>query len=188
MKRIWMISVTVLTAAALGWLAFGFFGVQTLFFDREVNEPIPAFLSDADPEPVEGPAEPREGNARENLLGTGPFRQGDSTYTISGDAFLSRIDGKVNLTFTDFEASNGPDLFVCAVRADSTDNPTVKAAVANGDFVNLGTLKGHIGNQNYIVEAELDPETYQVIAIWCRRFSRNFGSAQLAHDTLPIDP
>lgn len=174
MKKISIISFSILGAGALGWLAFSFFGIQALFVDDEVKEEIPEQVMELISQAKEG-----GGGSNESILGKGAFQQGDSTYTISGDVLLSQVDGQLNLTLVDFDVSNGPDLFVYAVKADSTENKLVKETVANGDFVNLGTLKGNIGNQNYVLEANLDPKEYRVISIWCRRFSRNFGSAHL---------
>ncbi len=170
MKSIVKISIAVVAVIAFAWLAFGFFGIQALFVDRQVNEEIPEVVANA---------LSNSGNEAP-LVGQGTFTQGDSTYTITGNAFLSQTGSDLNLTFTDFEVSNGPDLYVYAVNANSTDNQTVKQAVADGNFVSLGTLKGNIGNQSYMLESGFDPEDYPVVAIWCQRFSRNFGSVRLA--------
>lgn len=76
------------------------------------------------------------------------------------------------LTLTDFRTDAGPDLFVYAVPGGATDS------VEGG--VRLGSLKGNIGNQQYVLPAglELDPGT--TIVIWCRAFSVAFGAAELA--------
>ena len=172
MKFLLKISIVVIALGVFAWLAFGFFGVQALFLDREVNEEIPDSVASL----IENSSGESVG---QGVIGKGGFTQGDSTYTIDGKAFLSRVDDKLNLTFTDFEVTNGPDLYVYAVKTDSTDNATVKETVAEGKFVSLGTLKGNIGNQSYTLSADWDPAEYPVIAIWCQRFSRNFGSVHL---------
>ncbi len=169
MKPIVKIALSAVAIFAFAWLAFGFFGIQALFTNREVNEEIPDVLAQT----------LSDSNNETPLLGQGAFTQGDSTYTIAGNAFLSQVDSDFNLTLTDFEVSNGPDLYVYAVKSNSTDNATVKQAVADGSFVSLGTLKGNIGNQSYTLNSEFDPDEYPVVAIWCQRFSRNFGSARL---------
>lgn len=175
MKGILKLLAAVVAIGVFGWLAFGFFGIQALWTNREVEEEIPDSVSELISQPA--------GAAGTGLVGTGLFEQGDSTYTIAGNVFLSRTEGKLHLTFTDFEVSNGPDLFVYAVKTNSTDNRTVKDTVANGGFVNLGALKGNLGNQSYLLEDEINADEYSVIAIWCRRFSRNFGSAALSPPT-----
>jgi len=51
---------------------------------------------------------------------------------------------------------------------------------ANGDFVNLGELKGNLGDQNYEIPAGVDLAEFNTVEIWCERFSVGFGSAVLA--------
>ncbi|MGH7510801.1 MAG: DM13 domain-containing protein [bacterium] len=58
---------------------------------------------------------------------------------------------------------------------DATDDETVKKAA----YVELGKLKGNQGDQNYDVPADLDLTRYRAAAIWCKRFSVNFGTAPL---------
>lgn len=171
MKKLTKIILAIILIVGLGWLAFGFFGIQSLFTDNKVDEEIPASVSSLISDGAT--------DSDQQLLGKGTFQQGDSTYTISGNAFLSQIKGKQNLTFTDFEVTNGPNLYVYAVKASSTENDTVKDAVGNGDFISLGELKGNLGDQNYVLEAAFDPAEYQVISIWCQRFGKNFGSVSL---------
>jgi len=65
-------------------------------------------------------------------------------------------------------STNGPDLYVYL----STD----KAA---SDFVNLGRLKGNMGNQNYEIPQGTDLDKYDTVLIWCKAFSVLFGSAEL---------
>jgi hypothetical protein len=50
-----------------------------------------------------------------------------------------------------------------------------------GDFdrVELGTLKGNEGDQNYDVAANVDLNKYQAVAIYCERFHAIFGVAKL---------
>ena len=140
--------------------------------DDRVEEELPKSV-------VELISNPQNDNNSQQLLAKGNFEQGDSTYSIDGEVFLSQINGQLNLTFKDFKVTNGPNLFVYAVKAKNTDNATVKQAVKNGDFINLADFKGNLGDQNYSLSTNLDHTEYNIISIWCRRFSRNFGSAHL---------
>lgn len=84
--------------------------------------------------------------------------------------------GKRVLRLANFSTSNGPDVRVFLVAAaDATDNDTVK----NAGYIELGKLKGNIGDQNYDVPAGTDLEKYRAATIWCNRFSVNFGTAPL---------
>ncbi|MBM3460428.1 MAG: DM13 domain-containing protein, partial [Armatimonadetes bacterium] len=60
--------------------------------------------------------------------------------------------------------------------------PEVKdsAAVKQAGFVDLGSIKGNQGDQNYSVPTDLDLGKYRTVTIWCKRFGVNFGSASLA--------
>ncbi len=86
-------------------------------------------------------------------------------------------DGSRILRLSDFRTSNGPDVQVYLVAAtDVNDNETVTRA----GFINVGALKGNIGDQNYEVPADVDLSKYRAVTIWCRRFGVNFGTAPLA--------
>ena len=47
------------------------------------------------------------------------------------------------------------------------------------NFVDLGALKGNIGNQNYTIPANVKLDEYKSVSIWCRRFAVNYGEASL---------
>ncbi len=95
--------------------------------------------------------------------------------------FFNLADGKKTLRLTNFVTSNGPDVRVYLVAAqDAKDNDTVK----NAGFVELGSLKGNIGDQNYDVPANIDLAKYRAVTIWCARFGVNFGTAPLMTDSM----
>jgi hypothetical protein len=58
---------------------------------------------------------------------------------------------------------------------DAKDDVTVK----NAGFIDLGPMKGNMGDQNYDIPAEVDLDKYQAVTIWCARFNVNFGTAPL---------
>jgi hypothetical protein len=58
---------------------------------------------------------------------------------------------------------------------DAKDSATVEKA----GFVDLGVIKGNIGDQNYTLGSDLDLTKYRAVSIWCKRFSVNFGAAAL---------
>ena len=186
--------VAVVVVAFLAWLAFGFFGIQAAFIDNEVNEAGPIFagadtpteaeqdatteteeFQEAMAEAEENPTESDESTddampdtepAEIVTLFSGQF-SGESRYDITGDALVLN-DGSEQrfLRFENFESDNGPDLKVY-LRAE------------NGDFVNLGELKGNIGDQNYEIPPEVDLTVFSTVEIWCERFSVGFGGAEL---------
>lgn len=186
-KTIIIAAVSIIGLGLLFWLAFGFFGIQALWTDRTVNEAVPVAptglqpvlpgtaTSTRDNEPT--PTGPR-------IVAAGNFQEGDSTYTIRGFATITEENGIRTLSLTDFDVTNGPDLFVYLVPTGSAENRQVKDAVKDGSIINLGELKGNKGNQNYVLPADVNLNQDLAVSIWCRRFSRNFGAALLA---LPIE-
>lgn len=85
-------------------------------------------------------------------------------------------DGSRVLRLEGFTTSNGPDVRIYLVRgSDGTQDDAIK----RGDFIDLGALKGNIGDQNYAISADVDLSEYQSVSIWCRRFSVNFGATML---------
>ena len=47
------------------------------------------------------------------------------------------------------------------------------------DFIDLGDLKGNIGEQNYEIPTAVDLGVYDEVVIWCVRFGVGFGDALL---------
>lgn len=183
-------------------MAFGYFGVHTLFVDDVVSEAAPVFES-ATPPPVESPSpvpspapagetapdrpvearptsdpepepepEPKDERTEQDIVVEleGSF-MGESRYSTEGRAVvLGNGTGQRFLRFEDFETNNGPDLNVYLV--NSSDDGV-------SDFVDLGDLKGNIGDQNYEIPPEVDLANYDRVVIWCVRFGVGFGSASL---------
>lgn len=81
------------------------------------------------------------------------------------------------LRFEEFETDNGPDLFVYLTRADAAADAA--AFGVDGEFVNLGRLKGNVGEQNYEIPSDVDLSEFSTVVVWCRRFSVAFTAADL---------
>jgi electron transfer DM13 len=108
-------------------------------------------------------------------LSSGRFHS--NAHPTSGLATIYRLpDGGRVLRLTQFATSNGPDVRVYLVAAGDVQD---EAAAKQAGIVDLGALKGNIGDQNYDVPADLDLTKYRAVSIWCRRFSVNFGAAPL---------
>ena len=149
----------IIVLVTLGWVLFGYFGVQYLFTETIVSEEV--------------------STEEKVILAEGKFTQGDSTYSISGTTRVVEESGVRMLLVSDFAVTNGPDLFVYVVSSESDDNASVKNAVNDGKFVNLAPLKGNRGDQMYIIPEGVVIDENTVVSIWCKRFSRNFGAAKL---------
>jgi hypothetical protein len=159
-KRNAFIGLAIVLVAG-GWYAFR---PERLFVNTTVNESLGAVTAAA---------------ARETTpatLASGLFHS--NAHETKGTATVLDVGGgRRVLRLTDFATSNGPDVRVYLVAAaDVKDDATVKTA----GFVELGPMKGNIGDQNYDIPATVDLAKYQTVTIWCKRFSVNFGSAPLA--------
>ena len=147
---------SVVVAVLVAWYAFR---PERLFINRRVGETMPTAQGGQSAQPLEsglfyGIMHPTEGTAT-------IFQMGDGT----------RI-----LRLTSFGTSNGPDVDVYMVAAeDAKDAATVEQA----GFIDLGVLKGNIGDQNYALGSDVDLGKYRAVSIWCKRFSVNFGAAPL---------
>jgi hypothetical protein len=155
----WKLILPLLAVALFAaWYAFR---PERLYINQQVNEALPA--ADQIPPP--------------QALESGSFF--GVAHPTTGTATVYRLaDGGRILRFTNFKTSNGPDVHVYLVGADD-----VNAAVQRGEFIDLGTIKGNIGDQNYSLASDLDLSKYSTVSIWCKRFAVNFGAAPLRADS-----
>jgi len=151
-------------ALAVAWYAFR---PELLFVNKTVNEELP--VGQASSTTMSKGTEPM-------ILAKGDFR--GLAHETKGAATVHQLaDGERILRLTNFETSNGPDVHVYLVAAEvAKDNATVKQA----GFIDLGSLKGNKGDQNYEVPPDTDLNKYKSVSIWCARFGVNFGAASLA--------
>ena len=143
-----------------------------LFTSKEVNEALPS-VSATPTASATGSATPSP--AATNLtLASGTFRSYE--HETTGKASLIQLtNGTTILRLTDFKTSDGPD-----VKVWLSVNPASKAEGArDAKYVDLGDLKGTVGNQNYTVPASAADQTWGSVVIWCDRFSVPFGAADL---------
>ena len=111
-------------------------------------------------------------------LKQGMFRDADSFHRGEGSATVYQLpDGAYVLRFEDFRVTNGPDLRVILA---SHSDPMGRGNVHSGEYVELGKLKGNIGNQNYIIPEGLSPDDYNSVVIYCKPFQVLFSVAPLS--------
>jgi hypothetical protein len=176
----WLVVGGIAALAVAAVLAFGVFGVHTLFIDDEVSEAGPAFDSGAQAattdqtlQPEAEPTQP-DGEADRSTTTVAP-----AVATVATGSFTG-VDhpgsGTVNLL------SDGVQTFVRFEDDFSTDNgPDLYAVVyVDGQRVELGTLKGNRGAQNYELPAVIDPSSITTVAVWCKRFDSTFTEAELS--------
>lgn len=169
--------IPALLAAVLGAaVILIWFQPQKLFLDTEVDEKAPGAMAKEDSMKKDDAMMKDDAMAKEGAMMSlsGSFRSLD--HETSGSASLSKAqDGHYYVRFENFRTENGPDLFVYL----STVPGTAEESEFPGEFIDLGKLKGNIGNQNYLVPDGTDLSKYQSVIIWCRRFNSTFGAAAL---------
>ncbi|WKT57243.1 DM13 domain-containing protein [Candidatus Nitrosotenuis chungbukensis] len=94
---------------------------------------------------------------------------GDGIHNAEGTAKVLSIDDAQFLRLEDFKATNGPDLHVYLATDDKATN-----------YVDLGSLKANVGNQNYRIPEGTDLSKYDTALVWCKQFSVLFGHANLS--------
>ena len=155
--------------------------VKTTLMEMAVNE-------ETDPEMVKettlavmGPdaevmEEPMTGMEIEpTVLGKGEFGQIDPVHGASGTATIYELpDGQRIVRLEDFSSTNGPELHVIL-----TTGTAMETFADVGEYIDLGLLKGNVGNQNYEIPAELDLTPIKSIVIYCRPFHVVFSVADL---------
>jgi hypothetical protein len=151
------LKVTLLVLVVVGLGAWYAFRPERIFINQRVNEQFPTAA------------------AASSQLASGQFHSG--AHETKGTATVFQVaDNKKMLRLTNFATSNGPDVHVYLVAvSDAKDNDTVTKA----EYIDLGSMKGNIGDQNYELPANADLAKYQAVTIWCKRFSVNFGTAPL---------
>lgn len=83
------------------------------------------------------------------------------------------------LRIENLDTSDGPMLEVWLAGAPVIDGVDGWGVFDDGAYVNLGALKGNVGNQNYVIPADADLTTLTAVSIWCARFHVSFGAAEL---------
>lgn len=110
-------------------------------------------------------------------VATGTFH--GKVHSTTGRATIyQEADGKLVLRLTNFKTSNGPDVHVILVAAKDADDDA-NFLKNSTERVELGSLKGNQGDQNYEIPANTDLSKFQTVSIYCERFNANFGAAPL---------
>jgi hypothetical protein len=170
-----VVTVLAVAAAAIVWF---WFAPQKLLIDERVDEALPTATPGTEPtaggstsNESDDPAEP----VSPRTVATGMFAS--LGHETSGTAAVVELaDGTRILRFENLRTDNGPDLkvYLSPHPADAGDSAFGR------DFVDLGKLKGNLGDQNYEIPTGTDLEQVRSVVIWCRRFAVGFGVAPLA--------
>lgn len=179
--------VAVVVLAVAVWL------IRPLFVDEVVDEDFPASAGAVVPDgmtadevesemaaaaagpDVEAVEEMPE--ADPVALVGGPVTGADDAHQGAGTATAYELaDGSRVLRLEDFSVTNGPQLHVYLAPVDEAGVPDVDAAGA----VDLGPLKGNVGNQNYDIPDGVDLASPTAVVVWCVPFRVTFATAVLS--------
>ncbi|RRR66489.1 MAG: hypothetical protein EI684_20650 [Candidatus Viridilinea halotolerans] len=110
-------------------------------------------------------------------LSSGAFTQVSDRYSGEGTATIYQgADGQLLLRFEDFAVTNAPDL---VVGLSGHPAPRSSAETYDQGYVQLDSLRGNRGNQNYVLPAGFDLTDYRSVVIYCRAFSVVVSTAEL---------
>ena len=162
--------------AVFGVVLVGFgaywFAPQRLVLDREVAEDLPSVSVTPSPS-ADGEVDEPAGVTE---LASGTFRSLE--HGTTGVARVVELaDGSRFVRLEDLDTSDGPDL-----RVYLTDQPVSDdwGVWDDGRYVDLGPLKGNVGDSNYRIPEDVDLSGFRTAVIWCRRFTVGFGVAPIA--------
>ncbi|GAA1644953.1 DM13 domain-containing protein [Actinoplanes couchii] len=169
------IAVVVLGIGGAG--ALYWFAPWRLFTDTTVTETLSAVPSAA-PQPSASagavPAEP----AGPVVVAEGDFVTHE--HDTSGTARLVRApDGSHRLEISGLDTSDGPDLRVWLTDQEVRTGTAGWRVFDDGEYAELGELKGNRGDQVYRLDTGVDPAAFRSVSIWCKRFAVSFGAAEL---------
>ena len=149
-KRIIISVIALLSLLGIGWWL-----ASPLFINEVVNEPFPNNIA-----------------AASQPVSSGQFIDLSFIHRGEGNALVFQDEAQQILRFEDFKVTNGPDLQVLLVEdINAVEKDTV------GKYINLGPLKGNVGDQNYLLPADIELSNYSGVVIYCEPFNVVFSIA-----------
>lgn len=173
-RRIWIGAGVVVVIG----VTFGLYWFQPwkLFIDHRVDEALPPVATEPVTVATAEPTREPDGRPRAVLLARGTFISHE--HSTSGTVSVIRQpDGDRVLALADLRTSDGP-----VVRVWLTDQKVTPGGwhvFDDGTYVDLGGLKGNLGNQLYRIPDSADLSVLRSVTIWCDRFDVSFGAAAL---------
>lgn len=141
--------------------------------EEQRDSSLAGITSDGAPVPQDGTSatekKPKEPTGPVELL-AGGFTGADG-HAGTGKATVVRdADGARTLTFTEFDVDPGAKSVVWLTTDDSSFD----------DRVELGDLKGNVGDQQYAIPNEADLRKYETVVIYCTPFTVRIAVAPLS--------
>ncbi|MYC00772.1 MAG: DM13 domain-containing protein [Chloroflexi bacterium] len=183
-----LIAAAIPVLLLVGWL------IRPLFVDTVVDEAFPlgadatipeeltedqatVMMSAASKLEIEVQESMTDAMSAATVLKSGAFVDGDAFHQGEGAATIYQLeDGSHVLRFEDFRVTNGPALFVLV---SPHPDPQGRGDISDAGYIELARLKGNVGNQNYLLPADLSPEDINSVIIYCKPFRVVFSTAPL---------
>jgi len=187
--RNWLILLGILLAIPVGWYL-----ISPLFINKAVNEGFPTAQVTEVMEVTSGEVVAEATQAMETAMAeptkemVDPMPEAEMTILFQGEFYnlahdgmgtatiYQLADGSRILRFENFEVLNGPELHVYLATQDPVLDTVGTELEASLD---LGKLKGNLGDQNYDIPTDLDLSLYHSVVIWCQPFRVPFNAAPL---------
>jgi hypothetical protein len=177
-------AAAALTVAVIGAAVFQ---PWLLFVDVRVADAIPSTVATTSPSaaataaPTVEPAEditPAPPAGPVDLL-AGTFISHEHT-TTGSVRVIEHPDGTRQLAIEGLETTNGPDVHVWLSAGPVIEGFDGWFTAAGYEYVDLGPIKGNLGDQLYDIPAGVDLGVFRTVDLWCVQFSVSFGAAALA--------
>lgn len=157
----------------------GWYLASPLFINKTIDEGFPVAAAATEREVAAAMPDEKVSEAmpadQPTVIGQGQFKDADSFHKGSGSVALYQLpDGSHVLRFEEFSVTNGPDLHVLLIQ-----HPAPTSSADLGEYLDLGSLKGNIGSQNYEIPAGTDLSQYKSVVIYCQPFHVVFATAEI---------
>ena len=171
--------IGIIAGVALVGLAVGalIFKPWLLFIHVSVDEALPVVQP--------SPATSGEPSATATPEAAGPVQLSvgqliSHEHETSGTVrIIENPDGTRVLTLENLSTSNGPDVHVWLAAAPVVPGTDGWFLADDAAWVDLGLIKGNLGNQVYEIPADVDLAAYPSVYLWCAQFAVSFGAAAL---------
>ena len=189
-KRRWVVTTAIVLAIPV--LAVAWWLGSPLFIDRTVVEEFPRAALAAVPDDMTAQdvetamveAEANTATAADTMpadpvaLATGDIVGADAFHEGTGTATIYELgDGTRVLRLENLDVTNGPDLHVLL---SPVADPTSRDDVTAEGYIDLGSLKGNVGDQNYEIPDDFEIGDELSVVIYCVPFHVIFSTATLS--------
>lgn len=148
-----------------------------LFVNVEVDDALPVVeTSSAEaPDPSDSPT-PEPEAPQQLAAGELISHEHETSGTVR---IIENPDGTRVLTLENLATSNGPDVHVWLASAPVVPGFDGWFLADDAAYVDLGPIKGNLGNQVYEIPADVDLGQYPSVYLWCVQFAVSFGAASV---------